>query len=319
MRTQHTKTSLGWLIIAATLWIPSFLGAGCGSLPTKPSVSNDDLSALARQIAQGKTWAGEGMMGEVTLGREEPEMRSTLGLDAAEVVCSAHTETGARALLYFDRLIATNHASWVGAKITVAGLMNREASQRLRMPVLRVVRCELVPAKPASAREFVPSDFNVPRLAETSRFRVRPITVRDVRPDYDAVMTSREHLRGCFGPNHGWPSDQLTLEQDLRDLSWHQLEFQKRCSFTYAVFTPDESREIGAVYLYPAHYNGSDPQKTTGFDAQVILWVRASELASGLDLELYEFTRAWLSQKWPFKKVAFPGRSIPWQDWKKVP
>ena len=258
-------------------------------------------------------------MCEVTLGPEEPDIKTTLQLDAANVVCAAHTDSGARALLYFDRLIATNHASWVGAKITVAGLINSEASQRLQMPVVHVVRCELVQPRPASARDFVPPDFNVPQLAQTPRFRVRPITVRDARPDYDAVMTSREHLRGCFGPKHGWPSDKLTLEQDLRDLSWHQQEFQKRGSFIYAVFNPDESREIGAVYIYPSHYNGSNSKTAAGFDAQVILWVRTSEVASGLDPELYAFTRAWLSQKWPFKKVAFPGRSISWEDWKKVP
>ena len=39
----------------------------------------------------------------------------------------------------------------------------------------------------------------------------------DVVKDYDAVMTSVEHLRSSF-PLWGWPPDDLSLEQNLVDL-----------------------------------------------------------------------------------------------------
>ena len=69
------------------------------------------------------------------------------------------------------------------------------------------------------------------------------LTVNDVVKDYDAVMTSVDHLRGVFGPHSTWPRPDLTLEQDLIDLGWHQKEFQRRRSFSYTVVAPDESTE----------------------------------------------------------------------------
>ena len=41
---------------------------------------------------------------------------------------------------------------------------------------------------------FLPADFEVPRLLETDRFRLRPISVDDVDTDYEAVMSSRAEL-----------------------------------------------------------------------------------------------------------------------------
>ena len=71
-----------------------------------------------------------------------------------------------------------------------------------------------------SSRPFVPKDFSVPEKLETDRFRLRMLTVDDVEKDYDAVMTSVEHLRGVFGPRSTWPSPELTLTQDLIDLGY---------------------------------------------------------------------------------------------------
>jgi hypothetical protein len=90
-----------------------------------------------------------------------------------------------------------------------------------------------------TALTFLPPDFEVPELLETDRFRIRPLAIHDVVKDYDAVMTSREHLWEQFGQAWGWPSEDLTLEQDQIDLAWHQKEAQRRSSFAYAVMRPD--------------------------------------------------------------------------------
>ena len=74
---------------------------------------------------------------------------------------------------------------------------------------------------------FLPKEFEVPVLLETSRLRIRPITIHDLVKDYDAVMSSRDHLWAMFGEQWGWPPADLTLEQDLIDLGWHQKEFQR--------------------------------------------------------------------------------------------
>ena len=63
----------------------------------------------------------------------------------------------------------------------------------------------------AQSAPFVPADFNVPDKLENQYFRVRMLTVNDVVKDYDAVMTSLDHLKGVFGPNSNWPSKYLTF------------------------------------------------------------------------------------------------------------
>ncbi|MEL6471544.1 MAG: GNAT family N-acetyltransferase [Cyanobacteria bacterium J06623_4] len=156
-------------------------------------------------------------------------------------------------------------------------------------------------------KPLVPDDFTVPAMLETDRFRLRMLSVNDVVKDYDAVMTSREHLQGVFGPKSNWPSADLSLEQDLIDLGWHQKEFQRRTSFAYTVMSLDESICLGCVYFYPS--------SAAGYDAQAILWVRQSELASGLDEVLMRTVKDWLAAKWPFERVAFPGREIAWESY----
>ena len=159
------------------------------------------------------------------------------------------------------------------------------------------------------ARPFVPPEFVVPATLETSEFRLRMLTVNDVVKDYDAVMTSADHLKTIW-PGGTWP-DGLTLEQDLVDLGWHQKEFQMRRSFAYTVVTPSESRVLGCVYI--------NPTTKRSHDAVVYLWVRQSELAGGLESRLYSAVREWIAKEWPFTKAAFPGRDIDWDTWQGIP
>ncbi len=157
---------------------------------------------------------------------------------------------------------------------------------------------------------LVPNDFDVPELLETEQFRVRMLTVNDVVKDYDAVMSSLKHLQEVFLENWGWPSSDLTLEQDLIDLGWHQKEFQMRSSFAYTVVAPDESRVVGCIYIFPFG-NG-------GYDAEVHMWVRADTLKSGLDQVLFQTVKSWINDDWPFEKVAYPGRDMSWKQYNEL-
>ena len=132
----------------------------------------------------------------------------------------------------------------------------------------------------AQSGPFVPADFKVPDSLENQYFRVRMLTVNDVVKDYDAVMTSLNHLKGVFGPNSKWPTKDLTFEQDLIDLGWHQKEFQRRSSFAYTVVSLDESEVIGCLYIYPT--------EKEDYNASITMWVRASVLDQGLDAILFD-------------------------------
>lgn len=158
---------------------------------------------------------------------------------------------------------------------------------------------------------FVPEGFAVPAVLETGRFRLRPITIQDVVKDYDAVMTSRERLWTLFGEAWNWPQKDLSLRRDLLDLEWHQKEFRKRSSFDYAVMSLDERRLLGCVYV--------DPPEKEGYDAEVCFWVRSDELGTGLEDALEETVRRWIPAAWPFAKVAYPGRDVPWSEWNTLP
>ena len=147
---------------------------------------------------------------------------------------------------------------------------------------------------------FLPPTFTIPAVVETERFRMRSITIHDAFKDYDAVMSSREHLWDRFGAIWGWPAADLAIEQNIIDLAWHQKEFQLRSSFDYAVMSLDESRLLGCVYI--------DPPQEPGTDAEVWLWARQSELSTGLEDYLSQFVASWLASAWPFRKVTMCGQ-----------
>ena len=156
-------------------------------------------------------------------------------------------------------------------------------------------------------KKLVPPDFKIPEVLETDKFRLRMLTINDVVKDYDAVMTSIDHLKGIFGPRSKWPSPDLSFEQDLIDLGWHQKEFQTRSSFAYTVMNLDESQCLGCMYIVP-----TDKED---YDCEVYMWVRKSAFDEGLDQALFKTVKDWIKDKWPFEKVAYPGRDIEWDAW----
>jgi hypothetical protein len=157
---------------------------------------------------------------------------------------------------------------------------------------------------------IVPENFTVPESLETEWFRLRMLSVHDAVKDYDAVMTSARRLQTVFRPGGHWPEG-LTLEQNLIELAWHQVEFQQRSSFAYTVASLDESRILGCVYI--------DPCRKEGYDAEVSCWVRSSEAEGNLDARLFAALERWLAEVWPFANPGFPGRRISWEDWRALP
>ncbi|MEB3269742.1 MAG: GNAT family N-acetyltransferase [Leptolyngbya sp.] len=148
---------------------------------------------------------------------------------------------------------------------------------------------------------LLPPDFVIPTPPATDRWRLQPLTIHDVVRDYDAVMTSQPELWQRFGNLWGWPAPDLSLEQDLIDLAWHQKEAQRRQSFAYAVMDAAGHQQVGCAYV--------DPPFTPGCDAAVLYWVRTSVLGSGLEAELGLVLRQWIQDHWPFRCVEYPGRS----------
>ena len=160
---------------------------------------------------------------------------------------------------------------------------------------------------PFETPNLLPEDVDVPRRIETDDFTVRPLTVADADRDFEAVTSSRDRLRGTFGPDHGWPPEDLTPEQNRIDVAWHHKEFQRRDAFTYAVVDPDETVELGCVYIQPT--------RAPGYDAAVYFWVSDVGVDRGLADDIDTVVRRWIDETWPFESVAYPDRGIPWSEW----
>ncbi len=157
---------------------------------------------------------------------------------------------------------------------------------------------------------FVPADFEVPVLVEAEDFKLVPLGPELVDVDYEAYMSSIEHLQTTFTRSTDWPHAGIDAEDAMQDMLNEQGRFEQRASFAYGVLTPEGDRERGCIYVRPS--------RKPGYDAEVSLWVTKAEFDAGFDASLYEWAQDWISESWPFSAVAYPGRAIPWQEWDAI-
>jgi hypothetical protein len=74
--------------------------------------------------------------------------------------------------------------------------------------------------------------------------------------------------------------------------------------------SPDEDQCLVCFYI--------DPSSNEVYDAEIIIWVRQSEIENGLDDHLFKFVKKWTVEAWSFKNPGFPGREISWEEWNKL-
>ena len=159
--------------------------------------------------------------------------------------------------------------------------------------------------------DFVATDFRVPVSVEGDGFKLKPLGPDLVKIDYDAYMSSIDHLQKTFSRSSNWPREGITDEDAMLDMRTEEARFKQRESFAYGVLTTDGSRERGSVYVRPS--------KKQGFDAEVSMWVTKAEFDRGFDAELFAWVQKWVDKDWPFSSVAYPGRTIEWASWDAMP
>lgn len=151
-------------------------------------------------------------------------------------------------------------------------------------------------------RPLVPEGFTVPDRLDGAGFHLRMLSVHDTVKDFSAVVESEARLIGLMEPASTWPRG-LTIEDNLIDLAWHHREFTIGHSFAYTVMNDDESRCLGCCYI--------NPSDRADYDAVVFYWARDVVF----EAELGGAFRKFINSSWPFKRVAYPGRDIPWSRW----
>lgn len=182
-----------------------------------------------------------------------------------------------------------------------AALFQPLAAQPRQSPVAAVA------AKAQRKSSTLPADFQPPTLVEATGFKLVPLGPALVKVDFDAYMSSIDHLQKTFTRSTDWPHKGISDADAMRDMETEKARFEKRQSFAYAVLTPDGRRERGSVYV--------SPNATNGYDAVVRMWVTKADHDAGFDAELYRWVTRWMKKDWPFRKVAYPGRSIDWRTW----
>ena len=145
---------------------------------------------------------------------------------------------------------------------------------------------------------FVPAGFDVPGGFDGPGFHLEPLGERHNERDFDAWMSSIDHIRATpgFGATRGWPVA-MTLEANRSDLVGHARDFENRDGFTYSIL--DGEAVIGCVYIYPS----AEPEH----DAEVSSWVRESR--SEMDPVVYRALATWLADAWPFENPRYAARS----------
>lgn len=153
-------------------------------------------------------------------------------------------------------------------------------------------------------KRFVPNNFDVPKILETTRVKIRPLTEKDAEKDYAAVMSSVDYLRKNSNPPccAGWPTKELTLQRDKEDLRWHEAKHKAREAFTYTIMTPHEKKCWGCIYFFPSEKKDCD--------ADVYFWVTKQQSKRGLDKYLFNLLKKWVREEWIFKSARFPGRCL---------
>ena len=164
--------------------------------------------------------------------------------------------------------------------------------------------------QPPQTPSLIPANFNPPTLIETPHFKLVPLGPAVVKLDFDAYMSSVEHLQKTFSRSTSWPRAGISDADAMLDMQTEEGRFKARKSFAYSVLTPDGSRERGSVYVAPS--------PVPGYDAVVRLWVTQADYDAGFDAELYKWVVDWVRTDWPFRNVAYPGRAIDWATWDKA-
>src|SRR5258706_15112050 len=143
---------------------------------------------------------------------------------------------------------------------------------------------------------LVPDSLKITDKLQTPHFLIRKLMAKDVYLDYIAVMSSIDIIKNTRGGD--WPTKDLTFEDDLIDLAWHQREFENRHSFAYTVMDLEGTECLGCIYFYPPGTRKKAPENS---DVDISFWVTAKAYREGLYEILYKEILEWLDQDWLFK------------------
>lgn len=163
---------------------------------------------------------------------------------------------------------------------------------------------------------LVDESFEIPNtyqfsLDRSTKVVFSPLTTKIAEEDYKLIISNRKHLKGLFGylDNCWWPSNRLTEENNYRMLKWHEQQFSKRESFAYSIFCDDEY--IGCFYIYGSNVVGRIVENPTSNSVYIFMFTTEQCYDNGNDMRIFKELKKWISKKWDFSKIEYPGRETP--------
>ena len=161
----------------------------------------------------------------------------------------------------------------------------------------------------AALAQLVPNSFEPPKTYVAKTYKLVPLGPSVAELDYQAYMSSIDHIRKSQGGN--WPSPGLTMQDQAKDMASEKAQWDGRLSFPFAILTPDGTKELGCFYLRPS------PKQ--GYDVVATMWTIQEQFDQGFEDQLYKDMKAWVATAWPFKNVAWVGRDISRDTWRSLP
>ena len=152
----------------------------------------------------------------------------------------------------------------------------------------------------------------VPITLVSPGFRLHRQRPSDNLRDYDAVMASKALLRTWS--DSSWPEDDFSLQQNAEDLAGHIEDFGRDLAYGFSIFTPDESRLIGSLYLDPVApfiddyaVDEATAARLLEFDVRLEYWLRRGT-GRAFEETFVRAVLAWLGHAWWFQRPIFGSR-----------
>ncbi|MBX3084103.1 MAG: GNAT family N-acetyltransferase [Anaerolineae bacterium] len=137
------------------------------------------------------------------------------------------------------------------------------------------------------------STFFAPDRYETPDFTIRCYQPGDGQMSQDSVNTSYEHLR-TFMP---WAKPDFSLEELEANARRFCGEYLSNQEFALGIFLPDGTRKLGGTGF---HLRG---QPVENLNAEVGMWIRASEAGKGLGTRVLNHMLHWGFTAWPWVRL----------------
>lgn len=154
----------------------------------------------------------------------------------------------------------------------------------------------------------LPCGFETPASLSFEDIEARALTRSDLRDDVLGINASIALIQRTRGG--GWPTEEVTEDQNFVDLVWHELEFREGASFAYAVYKAG-GQYLGCCYLYPMGRRTELSAELVKYDVDASWWVTPTAYEQGYYTKLFQALRYWLADQFPFWRPYYSNREIP--------